>query len=91
MQRRSMETRYVEDGIAREDTYSRELYDMQAADAENYQKLKVKLETDVAILEQQLEHMKVRAMLIRIFLVSFTDQAPLFAFPVHIFAQHGKA
>ena len=59
MQRRSMETRYVEDGISREDSYARELYEMQAADAENYQKLKVKLETDVAILEQQLEHMKV--------------------------------
>jgi dynein regulatry complex protein 1 len=55
-----METRYVEDGVAREEAYARELYDMQAADAENYQKLKVKLETDVAILEQQLEHMKVR-------------------------------
>ena len=60
-QRRGMETRYVEEGISREDAYARELYEMQAADAENYQKLKVKLETDVAILEQQLEHMKVRS------------------------------
>ena len=56
--RRNMETKYTETRVEREEKYSTEIYDMQAADAENYQKLKVKLETDVAILEQQLEHMK---------------------------------
>jgi dynein regulatry complex protein 1 len=57
-QRRAMENRAVEDRIAREEACATELYGMQAADAENYSKLKVKLETDVAILEQQLEHMR---------------------------------
>jgi hypothetical protein len=56
--RRSMEARFVEEKLAREEAYSRELADMQAADAENYQKLKVKLEADVSVLEQQLEAMK---------------------------------
>lgn len=56
--RRTMEARYVESKLTREEAQARELADMQAADAENYQKLKVKLETDVQILEQQLEAMK---------------------------------
>lgn len=56
--RKGMEARYVEEKLAREEAYTRELLDMQTADAENFHKLKVKLETDVAILEQQLENMK---------------------------------
>lgn len=57
--RRQMENKYVEERLAREEAWANELYDMQAADLENYARLKAKLEGDVAILEQQLEHMKV--------------------------------
>ena len=56
--RRRQEQRFADEKIAREERFATEIYAMQAADLENFQKLKVKLETDVAILEQQLEHMK---------------------------------
>jgi dynein regulatory complex protein 1 len=57
--RKQMEGKYVEERLAREDQWANDLYDMQAADMENYARLKAKLEGDVSILEQQLEHMKV--------------------------------
>lgn len=56
--RRSLEERYVEDNLAREDQHSQELYATQVSDMENYQRLKVKLERDVMMLEQQLEAIK---------------------------------
>ncbi len=56
--RRSLEERYVEDHLAREDQHSQELYATQVSDMENYQRLKVKLERDVMMLEQQLEAIK---------------------------------
>jgi dynein regulatory complex protein 1 len=56
--RRTLEEGYVEDRLAREEGHAAELYATQAADLENYQKLKVKLERDVMLLEQQLEAMK---------------------------------
>ncbi len=56
--RRSLEVRFTEDRIVREDVHTTELYATQAAEMENYQKLKVKLENDIALLEQQLEAMK---------------------------------
>ena len=56
--RRTLEARFTEDRLVREDVHTTELYATQAAEMENYQKLKVKLENDVALLEQQLEAMK---------------------------------
>jgi len=56
--RRRAEGKFADEKLQREDKNAAEIYAIQAADLENYQKLKVKLETDVAILEQQLEHMK---------------------------------
>lgn len=57
--RKQMEGKYVEERLGREETWANDLYDLQAADLENYARLKTKLEGDIAILEQQLEHMKV--------------------------------
>ena len=56
--RRAMEQRLVEVALAREEAEAREINDLHAADSENLARLKVKLETDVAVLEQQLEAMK---------------------------------
>lgn len=56
--RRGMEEKFVEDRVAREEAHAAELYATQAADMENHQKLRVKLERDVMLLEQQLEAMK---------------------------------
>lgn len=56
--RRGAEEGYVESRLAREEAHAAELYATQAADLENHQKLKVKLERDVMLLEQQLEAMK---------------------------------
>lgn len=56
--RRRLEEGYVEGRLAREEGHAAELYATQAADLENFQKLKVKLERDVMLLEQQLEAMK---------------------------------
>lgn len=59
--RKAMEAKYTEERLEREEQWANDLYDMQAADLENYARLKAKLEGDVSILEQQLEHMKVSA------------------------------
>ena len=56
--RKRMERTLVEERLTREAAYQRELDSMQAKDAEQYNKLKVKLETDVQVLEQQLELMR---------------------------------
>ena len=56
--RRRAEAKFADDKLVREERSATEAYAMQAADLENFQKLKVKLETDISILEQQLEHMK---------------------------------
>lgn len=61
--RKAMETQYIEHRLEREEQWANDLYDMQAADLENYARLKAKLEGDVSILEQQLEHMKFTYML----------------------------
>ena len=56
--RRAMEKQLVESALVREEAEAREMSELHTADTENYARLKVKLETDVAILEQQLEKMK---------------------------------
>jgi len=56
--RRGLEERYVEENLAREEKHSQELCAIQVSDMENYQKLKLKLEKDVMMLEQQLEAIK---------------------------------
>ncbi|CAE7366255.1 DRC1, partial [Symbiodinium sp. KB8] len=56
--RKRMETTLVEERLAREAAYQAELDAMQSKDAEQYTKLKVKLESDVQVLEQQLELMR---------------------------------
>ncbi len=56
--RKRMERTLVEERLTREAAYQQELDAMQAKDAEQYNKLKIKLETDVQVLEQQLELMR---------------------------------
>jgi len=56
--RRVMEVRFMEEKQNMEEQYANEIETMRRKDAENYNKLKVKLENDVQILEQQLEEMR---------------------------------
>jgi hypothetical protein len=87
--RRSLEAKYVEDRLTKEETWATELYDTQSVDAENYARLKAKLETDVSILEQQLEHMKVSGG------VPYAPPLPSAPYPtplpVHVPAECGEA
>ncbi len=56
--RRKMEMAYMEAKQEREEQYQRELDELRTADAEDYNKLKIKLETNIQTLEQQLEEMR---------------------------------
>lgn len=42
----------------REEKYQQEISDLLVKDTEEYNKLKIKLETDIQTLEQQLEEMR---------------------------------
>ena len=42
----------------REETYMQEISLMRVKDSEDYNKLKIKLETDIQVLEQQLQEMR---------------------------------
>ncbi|KAJ1446860.1 sperm tail-domain-containing protein [Pelagophyceae sp. CCMP2097] len=57
-QRREMELQYMDRKRAREEAYQTEIEDLLVKDAEEYNKLKIKLETDIQALEQQLEEMR---------------------------------
>ena len=57
-QRRESELRYLEQRQAREEAAKREIEALQVSDAEAYGKTKVKLETEIQALEQQLEEMR---------------------------------
>lgn len=56
--RREMERQFITRRIDTEERNAKELYLIQAVDLENYQKLKVKLESDLALLQAQLQQMK---------------------------------
>eukprot|EP00939_MAST-03C_sp_MAST-3C-sp1_P003384 g3384.t1 len=56
--RRGMELRLMEEGDRREKTYMSDIASMRTKDSEDYNKLKIKLETDIQILEQQLQEMR---------------------------------
>jgi dynein regulatory complex protein 1 len=56
--RRAMELAYMDAKQKREEQYQRELDELVVKDAEEYNKLKIKLETDIQTLEQQLEEMR---------------------------------
>ncbi|GMH87953.1 hypothetical protein TrST_g12260 [Triparma strigata] len=56
--RRAMELTYMTMKQEREEQYQREIDDLLVKDAEEYNKLKIKLETDIQTLEQQLEEMR---------------------------------
>ena len=53
-----MELAYMEAKQKREEQHQREIDDLLVKDAEEYNKLKIKLETDIQTLEQQLEEMR---------------------------------
>jgi dynein regulatory complex protein 1 len=57
-QRRHMELSFMESKQARREQYQAEVEALICHDGEEYQKLKVKLETDIQTLEQQLEEMR---------------------------------
>jgi len=61
--RRKAELQFLEAKQEREEKYQTELEAMQAKDAEDYNKLKIKLETDIQTLEQQLEAMRATYLL----------------------------
>jgi dynein regulatry complex protein 1 len=56
--RRKMELKYMDEKEKREKEYLSEISSMRVKDSEEYQKLKIKLETDIHILEQQLQEMR---------------------------------
>lgn len=56
--RRSAESRYLEERSKRIEENSNGLESLRILDAEEFNVLKIKLETDVQILEQQLQQMK---------------------------------
>ena len=56
--RRQMEIQFMEMKQEREEGYAEEIAALRVKDAEDYSKLKIKLETDTQTLEQQLEEMR---------------------------------
>ncbi|DAZ93719.1 TPA: hypothetical protein N0F65_009645 [Lagenidium giganteum] len=56
--RREMEMIYMEAKQARDEQYLKEIEDLRVRDAEDYNELKIKLETNIQTLEQQLEEMR---------------------------------
>jgi|EP00953_Heterococcus_sp_UTEX-ZZ885_P009480 dynein regulatry complex protein 1 len=56
--RREMELGFMESKQQRQEQYQQEIEDLLTRDGEEYNKLKVKLETDIQTLEQQLEEMR---------------------------------
>lgn len=56
--RREMEMVYMEAKQARDEQYLKEIEDLRVRDAEDYNELKIKLETNIQTLEQQLEEMR---------------------------------
>jgi dynein regulatory complex protein 1 len=56
--RREMEMVYMETKQTRDEQYLKEIEDLRVRDAEDYNALKIKLETNIQTLEQQLEEMR---------------------------------
>merc|ERR1711865_1318496 len=52
------EMQFMDAKQQREEEYQREIEDLRNKDSEDYNKLKIKLETDIQTLEQQLEEMR---------------------------------
>ncbi len=57
-ERRNKEVAFLEERFRRVERNENELHSLRVKDAEEYNEMKVKLETDVQILEQQLQQMK---------------------------------
>lgn len=57
-ERRKKEVAFLEERFKRVEKNENELHSLRVKDAEEYNEMKVKLETDVQILEQQLQQMK---------------------------------
>lgn len=57
-ERRTKEVAFLEERFKRVERNENELHSLRVKDAEEYNEMKVKLETDVQILEQQLQQMK---------------------------------
>lgn len=51
----TMVREYMDAKLKREEKYQKEIDELRIRDAEDYKKLKIKLETDMQTLEQQLE------------------------------------
>eukprot|EP00753_Platysulcus_tardus_P020396 PLAT8022.1.p1 GENE.PLAT8022.1~~PLAT8022.1.p1 ORF type:complete len:735 (+),score=402.47 PLAT8022.1:42-2207(+) len=56
--RRNMEIRFMEEKQAREEGYMKRIEELMVEDAEKFSKLKIKLQTDIQTLEQQLGEMR---------------------------------
>ncbi len=56
--RRTMELAYMDAKQQREEQYQHEIDELRVKGGEDYNKLKIKLETDIQTLEQQLEEMR---------------------------------
>jgi len=56
--RRQKDLGYMKQKQTREEEYQQEIEDLLVQDAEEYNKLKIKLETEIQTLEQQLEEMR---------------------------------
>ncbi len=57
-ERRTKEVAFLDERFKRVERNETELHNLRVRDAEEYNEMKVKLETDVQILEQQLQQMK---------------------------------
>jgi dynein regulatry complex protein 1 len=56
--RRQLELQIIENKLEREERFQKELAEIRARDAEDYNNLKVTLENNIQLLEQQLEEMR---------------------------------
>eukprot|EP00501_MAST-03F_sp_TOSAG23-6_P001050 GSMAST32.ASY1.ANO1.1093.1 assembled CDS len=56
--RRQMDLEFMAAKLEREERYMKEVESMRVKDSESYQRLKIKLETDIQVLEQQLQEMR---------------------------------
>lgn len=57
-ERRKMELQFMDANERKEHEYMDDIMSMRTRDSEEYNKLKIKLETDIQILEQQLQEMR---------------------------------
>ena len=85
-QRRNGESKYMEERSDKIEDHVRQLENLRVQDSEEYSMVKIKLETDVQILEQQLHQALFLLFALRIVLLT-----PICLDASHVPAQHRKA